>query len=112
MDLGIRGDDEEGPCRETRGRCARELELERILGDLSPDGRDALSLLRAARGQFRAGFFGPFAFDYVAVESSARLAGIAVQGRVFQLFQVAEEEVLSVFEERRQERPEGSDSEE
>lgn len=112
MDLGIRGDDEDGPCRETRDRCARELELEQIVGELSADGRGALSLVRAARGQFRAGFSGPFAFDYLAVEAAARLARIPVQGRVFELFQVAEEEVLTVFDERRKERQEGADSEE
>lgn len=112
MDLGVRGaDEDEGPCRETRGRCAREVELERIAGVLSPDAWAALALVRAAGRQLRAGFGGAYAIDYGAVETTARWLRIDVTPNVLALFQVAENEVLEIYDERREERSEGTPSE-
>lgn len=105
MDLGVRGDEEEeGPCRETRGRCAREIELERIGRRLSPDAADALALFRAAHDQLRVGFSGPYALDVTALDTVSRFLRIEVTPGVFRLVRIAAAEALAIHEERRKER--------
>lgn len=112
MDLGIRGDEEErGPCRETRSRCAREIELEGLARVLSPDAASALQLFRAAGKQWLQGFNGPYAIDLVAVDTVARWHRVQVTPRIAAFLRVAEDEALEIFEERRQEREETADQE-
>lgn len=110
MDLGVRGaEEDEGPCRETRGRCAREIELEGIGRALSPDAADALSLFRAAGDQWRAGFNGPYALDVNALAAVSGFLRIEVTPGVFRLVRAAAAEALAIQEERRKEREDAED---